>query len=40
VDPTNQGLTIKEVCDAFEADAKPRDLRKPTLYKNRLLFRR
>jgi len=33
-------VTIKQACDAFEADARARDLREPTLYKYRLLFRR
>jgi integrase/recombinase XerD len=33
-------VTIKQACDSFEADAKARDLREPTLYKYRLLFRR
>jgi integrase/recombinase XerD len=32
-------VTIKQACDSFEADAKARDLREPTLYKYRLLFR-
>jgi site-specific recombinase XerD len=33
-------VTIKAACDAFEADAKARDLREATLYKYRLLFSR
>jgi len=33
-------VTIKQACDSFEADAKARDLREPTLYKYRLLFKR
>ena len=32
-------LTVKEVCDKFLADAEARNLREPTLYKYRLLFR-
>ena len=33
-------LTVKEACDKFLADAEARNLREPTLYKYRLLFRR
>ncbi|MGB0115884.1 MAG: tyrosine-type recombinase/integrase [Terriglobales bacterium] len=33
-------VTIKAACDSFEADAKARELREPTLYKYRLLFSR
>ena len=33
-------MTIKAACDSFEADAKARELREPTLYKYRLLFSR
>ncbi len=32
-------LTVKEACDKFIADAEARNLREPTLYKYRLLFR-
>jgi len=32
-------LTVKEACDKFLADAEARNLREPTLYKYRLLFR-
>src|SRR6267143_371715 len=32
-------LTVKEACDKFVADAEARNLREPTLYKYRLLFR-
>src|SRR5260370_41847382 len=32
-------LTFKEACDKFVADAEARNLREPTLYKYRLLFR-
>jgi len=32
-------LTVKEACDKFLADAGARNLREPTLYKYRLLFR-
>jgi integrase/recombinase XerD len=32
-------LTVKEVCEKFVADAEARNLREPTLYKYRLLFR-
>jgi hypothetical protein len=32
-------LTLKEGCDKFIADAEARNLREPTLYKYRLLFR-
>jgi integrase/recombinase XerD len=32
-------LTVKEACDKFAADAEARNLREPTLYKYRLLFR-
>src|ERR1022692_1641783 len=33
-------VTVARACEAFEADAKARDLREPTLYKYKLLFRR
>src|SRR5258708_23715023 len=32
-------LTVKEACEKFVADAEARNLREPTLYKYRLLFR-
>src|SRR5215472_14208185 len=32
-------LTVKEACDKFLVDAEARNLREPTLYKYRLLFR-
>ena len=32
-------LTVKEACEKFLADAEARNLREPTLYKYRLLFR-
>ncbi len=32
-------ITVKAACESFEADAKARGLREPTLYKYRLLFR-
>src|SRR6516164_1617369 len=32
-------LTVKEACDKFIADAEARNLREPSLYKYRLLFR-
>ena len=34
-----QPLTFKEACDKFIVDAEARELREPTLYKYRLLFR-
>ncbi len=34
-----QPVSVKEACDKFVADAEARNLREPTLYKYRLLFR-
>ena len=36
---TTSPQTIKDACDAFKADAEARDLKEPTLYKYKLLFR-
>src|SRR5579872_3775091 len=37
--PEPEPTTIEQACNAYLADAKARELREPTLYKYRLLFR-
>ncbi len=39
-EPEAEPMTVKEGCAKFEADAAARNLREPTIYKYKLLFRR